>query len=115
MRRGFALSTTARTSCPKSATRAWPPERDPTSRPTAIASKVEGATWPSRCSAKIRMSPGSPSPPSEPFVPEELREFLRLLVDGTGDHLRVALRRGRREPSDGERVRERNGVPGCEA
>src|SRR2546422_4068323 len=148
IRRGFALSTTARaawpypsgvysanagssarrtsvpvpartsartrTSCPKSATRAWPPERDPSSRPTAIASNVDGATWPSRCSARIRTSPGSPSPPSEPFVPEELREFLRLLVDGPGDHLRMALRRGRRELSDGERVRERNGLPGCE-
>src|SRR5207244_2837410 len=108
-------SARARTSCPNSATRLWPPERDPSSRPTAIASKVDGATWPSRCSAKIRTSPGSRSPPSEPFVPEELREFLRLLVDGTGDYLGVALRRGRREPSDGECVRERNGLPGCEA
>src|SRR2546426_1734484 len=81
----------------------------------AIASKVDGAMRPSRCSARISTSPAIDSPPREAFVPQELREFLRLFLDGPGDHLRMALRGGRREPADAERVRKDDGIPGGEA
>src|SRR2546426_9701625 len=81
----------------------------------AIASKVDGAMRPSRCSARTRTSPAIDSPPREAFVPQELREFLRLFLDGPGDHLRMALRGGRRQPADAERVRKGDGIPGGEA
>src|SRR5438552_19206494 len=70
---------------------------------------------PSRCSEKISTSPATDPPPREPFVPQELRELLRLLLDGPRDHLRVALRPGRRYPSDGERVWKGDGIPGSDA
>src|SRR3989475_9111491 len=81
----------------------------------AIASKVDGAMRPSRCSAKISTSPAIDSPPREAFFTQELREFLRLFLDGPGDHLRVALRGGRRQPADAERVGKGDRIPRCEA
>src|SRR2546430_4992765 len=81
----------------------------------AMASKVDGAMRPSRCSAKTSTSPAIDSPPREAFFPQELREFLRLFLDGPGDHLRVALRGGRRQPADAERVGEGDSIPRCEA
>src|SRR3989454_6607832 len=80
----------------------------------AMSSSVEGATRPSRCSA-ITRTPATGSPPNEALLPEELRELLRLLGDRPGDHLRVALRDGRGEADDAERVRQRDGVPPGEA
>src|SRR3989475_5747655 len=81
----------------------------------AIASKVDGAMRPSRCSAKISTPPAIDSPPREAFLPQELREFLRLFLDGPGDHLRVAFRGGRRQPPGAERVGKGDGIPRCEA
>src|SRR5438094_3306162 len=81
----------------------------------AIASKVDGAMRPSRCSAKISTSPAIDSPPREAFLPQELREFFRLILDGPGDHLRVAFRGGRRQPADAERVGKGDSIPRCEA
>src|SRR3989442_8939865 len=77
----------------------------------AIASKVDGAMRASRCSARISTSPAIDSPPREAFVPQELREFLRLFLDGPSDHLRMAFRGGRRHPADAARVREGDGIP----
>src|SRR2546427_13279123 len=81
----------------------------------AIASKVDGAMRPSRCSAKISTSPAIDSPPREAFFPQELREFLRLFLDGPGDHLGMALRRGGRFAADADAARTRGGVPGRQA
>src|SRR2546426_10154665 len=81
----------------------------------AFASKVDGAMTPYRCSSKISKSPATASPPRDAFLPQELREFLRLILDGPGDHLRVALRGGRRQPADAERVGKGDGIPRCEA
>src|SRR6266705_1521911 len=81
----------------------------------AIASKVDGAMRPSRCSAKISTSPAIDSPPREAFLPQELRESLRLFLDGPGDHLCVAFRGGGRQPADAERVGKGDGIPRCEA
>src|SRR2546422_9159176 len=110
-----SASARARTFSPNNATRTGPPDRDASSRPMAIASKVDGAMRPSRCSAKISRSPAIDSPPCEAFVPQELCEFLRLFLDGPGDHIRVAFRGGRRQPADAGRVGKRGGIPRCEA
>src|SRR3989454_3815960 len=110
-----SASARTRTFSPNNATRTGPPDRDASSRPMAIASKVDGAIRPSRCSAKISTPPAIDSPPREAFLPQELREFLRLILDGPGDHLRVAFRGGRRQPADAERVGKGDGIPRCEA
>src|SRR3989454_2040075 len=110
-----SASARARTFSPNNATRTGPPDRDASSRPMAITSKVDGAILPSRCSAKISRSPAIDSPPREAFFPQELRECLRLFLDGPGDHLRVAFRGGRRQPADAERVGKGDGIPRCEA
>src|SRR2546422_7873141 len=106
-----SASARARTFSPNNATRTGPPDRDASSRPMAIASKVDGAMRPSRCSAKISTPPAIDSPPREAFLPQELREFLRLFLDGPGDHLRVAFRGGRPQPADAERAGKGDGLP----
>src|SRR2546429_7646505 len=110
-----SASARTRPFSPNNATRTGPPDRDASSRPMAIASKVDGAMRPSRCSAKISTPPAIDSPPREAFLPQELREFLRLFLDGPGDHLRVAFRGGRRQPRDADPVGEGDGTPPCAA
>src|SRR5256886_11741139 len=110
-----SASARTRTFSPNNATRTGPPDRDASSRPMAIASKVDGAMRPSRCSAKISTPPAIDSPPREAFLPQELREFLRLFLEGPGDHLRVAFRGGRRQPADAGRGGEGGGIPPREA
>src|SRR5438093_680339 len=56
-------------------------------------------------------SAGHRSPPHEAFLPQQLGEPFRLLFDRTGDHLRMALGRGRREAADPEGIRQRDGLP----
>src|SRR6266566_4085779 len=104
-------SARARTPRPKRATRAAPPDCAERARPAATSSNVEGASRPSRCSATISRSPDVGSPPDESLVPQERGELLRLLFDRSRHHLRVALRDGRRQAPDRERVRrgERRG------
>src|SRR5207245_11153769 len=92
------LSARARTPWPSNATRTTPADAAARARPSETISKVDGASRPSRCSATIRMSPDTGSPSDEPFLTEELREFLRLLFHRTGHDLRVARRLRRGEP-----------------
>src|SRR2546430_7787362 len=60
------------------------------------SSGVDGPIRPSRCSATTRMPPGIGSPPHEAFLPQELGQAFRLVLDGPRDHVRAALRRDRK-------------------
>src|SRR5467141_1959319 len=97
--------------CPSTTIRTPAPVRSTSSRPAAISSNVEGAMRPSRCSATTRTSPVTGSSPHESFVLQELRELLRLFLDGSGDHLGASLRGGRREAADPVGIRQWDRIP----
>src|SRR5256885_2186369 len=112
--RGFASSRTPPPRTTTRASRSSPPKAAASRFPTVMSSGVDGATRPSRCSAMRRTPPATGSPAHEALVPQHLGQLLRLVFHGSGDHLRMAFRGGRRETPDSEGIRERDRIPSVE-